>query len=488
MRDRVLDRLAKMRQCIQDICDNVVHEYGPLQNNYRALERKYTCIFSFLEDHVKNNKCHLMRDPNIKEKVAKAKKALEWKPKEPRKAPAKENELPCQSPNIEAEVASPVEAEVASQVEAEVARQLSEDAIIEEREKAAVAKYIKEQQPEVIEQVEKKLRNLWKKHFDTEKNRLRTELADFKKDMLVKFNKKLTKIRDRCKAIVCKSTTTSSTVTTTVFDLTTDEQQQPSPPSLQYANTDLDCFFSSWSAVEELFSSPENVEQIEWLHLRDKLNDKDIEDYHRQAIGNIKTELSSLPWPLNKNLLPFSKSYSKIKNDEKTKDEIAHHYNWFEQAANHWCQDLAKDIFLDWMNNLTSNITPAMWKCLISAKNNEPQGWATASIKLIEKKDKKVYVDEYFLLCLFWWLHPQSRQVSGKTLWQTYRNKCKLSECSITFTSEMKQVKKKHKQFFDVNPDTRRSSLCLDVLSIFPYLADMLTVKKHTTRNKNKTV
>ena len=171
MRDRVLDRLAEMGQRIQDICDNVVHEYGPLQNNYRALERKYTEIFEFLEDHVKNIKCHLMRDPSIKEKVAKVKKALEWKLKEPRKAPAKENEPPHQCPDIEAEVAKRVE----------VAKRLSENANNEEREKAAVDKYIKEQQPEVIKKLESQLNSLWRNRFNSEKKRLHARLDDFKK-------------------------------------------------------------------------------------------------------------------------------------------------------------------------------------------------------------------------------------------------------------------------------------------------------------------
>ena len=89
-----------------------------------------------------------------------------------------------------------------------------------DRKKAAVDKYIKKQQPKVLKNLEIKLNNQWKFNFNSEKNKLHAQLDDFKKDMLVEFNKKLTKIRDTCNAIITKSTTTSFTVDTTLFEAT----------------------------------------------------------------------------------------------------------------------------------------------------------------------------------------------------------------------------------------------------------------------------
>jgi len=394
------------------------NSYSKLRCKYEILYNKYERIFKFLKQHVREKNCYLMGGIDINKEVANgiAKVKRYWQQKQREKEerklapPAKRATTATTTTHSEDEVANNSSADDSDN--REHAMDLDrEHAMDSDREQAAVDKYIKEQQPEVIKEVEANLNSLWKKHFNTEKTKLHAQLDDFKKDMLVEFNKKLSKMRDTCNAIITKSTTTSSTVNTTLFEATTtttnsNEQQPPLPQP--HAVTDLDRFFSSWCEVEDLFSSPEQVDlQVEWPHLRAKLTDKNIEDHHCHAIANIKTDLPSLPWPLNKNLLPFYKSYSTIKRDEKTKDEVARHYNWFEQAPSLCSEELTKGIFLDWMNHLNTNITKKMWHRLINANNNEPHGWATASIQLVDGKGgKKVFVDEYFLMCFFWWLYP----------------------------------------------------------------------------------
>ena len=55
---------------------------------------------------------------------------------------------------------------------------------------------------------------------------------------------------------------------------------------------------------------------------------------------------------------------------------------------------------------------------------------------------REVWVSEYFLLCLFWWLYPKSRQASGKKMLEQFRtDHPDFDESKKLLTSAVKKIK-----------------------------------------------
>ena len=182
------------------------------------------------------------------------------------------------------------------------------------------------------------------------------------------------------------------------------------PPS-----NELNLLFTPWFAVNQLPSTPP------WKTLHQQVRQPAIDAHHCTSTNIICNNIKTTPWSSLREDHPYNKLYSKILPEIRDK-----HANWYEQASIHWDELTAASKFSDWLANIDTNITPAMWEALVgyNKKTEQYNGWSTGYILRVQNTDDSVqiWVADYFLLCFFWWLHPESRKVFGKNMFSHFRS------------------------------------------------------------------
>ena len=194
-------------------------------------------------------------------------------------------------------------------------------------------------------------------------------------------------------------------------------------------------YFQPWFAVDNLPATPN------WKDLHQQIGQPAIDAHHCATSQIICNNIKTTPWAPDKNFHPYSQNYNSITGRVRER-----HTNWYEQANERWDDSTSATKFSDWLANIGTNVTPDMWEALIgyNKKTEKYNGWATGSMMWHEPNNgcREVWVSEYFLLCLFWWLYPKSRQASGKKMLEQFRkDHPDFVESSKLLTSAIKEIK-----------------------------------------------